>query len=66
MQLENLEQVIRQEKKERAAITENLKNFHKAIDKRENEIAAELDKNHLQRMKDLENQAALLKKLIPK
>ncbi len=66
MQLENLEQVIRQEKKERAAIAENLKNFHKAIDKRENEIAAELDKNHLQRMKDLENQAALLKKLIPK
>ena len=64
--MENLKEVIRQEKAERAAIKEKLKNFHTAIDARENEINAELDKNHQERMKELEEQANFLESLIQK
>lgn len=64
--MENLAEVIQQEKEERTAIKENLKNFHTAINARENEINAELDKKHQQRMEELEKQAAFLQSLIQK
>ena len=64
--MENLKEVIRQEKAERAAIKENLKNFHSAVDERVTEINAELDKNHQERMKELEEQANFLESLIQK
>lgn len=64
--MENLNEVIQKEKQERAAIKENLKNFHTAINARENEINAELDKKHRQRMEELEEQAAFLQSLIKK
>ena len=62
--MENLKEVIEQEKQERAAIKENLKNFHTAVNARETEIYAELDKRQKKRMADLEEQAALLQDLI--
>jgi hypothetical protein len=65
-QLENLAEVIKREKEERAAIKDNLKNFHTAVNARESEINAELEKKHQQRMEELENQAAFLQSLIQK
>ncbi len=64
--MENLAEIIKQEKEERAAIKDNLKNFHTAVNARESEINAELKAKHQQRMEELENQAKFLQSLIKK
>lgn len=56
-----LNEIFAQEQNEQKKIRENLKNFHEAADKRENEIKDSLNQNHEQRMKTLRKQAEFLK-----
>ena len=62
--MQNLDETIQQEKAERAAIKNNLKKFHEAVNARETELAAEIEKRHRQRMAELEAQENLLNELL--
>lgn len=62
--MQNLEETIQLEKAERAALKNNLKKFHEAVDARETELTAEIEKRHRQRMAELEAQAESIKNLI--